>query len=263
MGTGYAILNRPIEGKKYSDLTHKIPYLETGESFHATFANMKPWCRYCHEEGHTKVECAAAAAATMCYNCHHLGHRAAYCPQKNIKKARKTPGQGSIGIDSSSTPEVTPVIPKFATMSKSTLVPKSTVPPRLNRSSKTGPESNFILSTNSFTPLSWADAGNPETPQSTQVSETTSHDSLAAVMERPTMDADTQPSGYQQTQQRMDDDNGRITNHSSPVMEDGMDQDNDDTNMDNSGSQGQQSYTSAPPDPSYQGSATQPPPQSY
>jgi hypothetical protein len=262
MGTGYAILNRPTDGE-YSALTHKIPYLETKESFHATFANMKPWCRYCHDEGHTKLECAVAAAGTMCYNCNHLGHRAAYCPQKNFKKARKTPGQGSIGTDSSLVPEATPVIPKFTTMSKSTMVPKSTIPPRLNRSTTTGPESNFILSTNSFTPLSWADDGNPDSPPSTQVSGTATHNSTATVMDSPATDAVTQSPGYQHPQQRMDDDNGRIMEHSSPVMEDGMDQDNDDMKMDNSGSQRQQSYTSASPDPSHQGSATQPSPQHY
>ncbi|CAO3596814.1 unnamed protein product [Absidia cylindrospora] len=92
MGTGYAILNLKLNENQtiLSPLTHKISYANDGDSFHATWANMPTYCRYCHEEGHTKIECKSSLAGTTCYNCQTQGHRAAQCPSKSMKKARKT-----------------------------------------------------------------------------------------------------------------------------------------------------------------------------
>ncbi|KAI8334342.1 hypothetical protein BC941DRAFT_337934, partial [Chlamydoabsidia padenii] len=81
MGTGYAIIHKTLsEGQTLlAPLTHKIEYLETSEFFHATWADMSMWCRYCHEENHTKFNCAQALAAITCYQCHQQGYRAAQC----------------------------------------------------------------------------------------------------------------------------------------------------------------------------------------
>ncbi|KAI9243955.1 hypothetical protein EDC94DRAFT_630085 [Helicostylum pulchrum] len=55
MGTGYAILRQDPENN-YSTLSHKLPWGDTGAFFHATFPDMPAWCRYCHEDGHTKYD---------------------------------------------------------------------------------------------------------------------------------------------------------------------------------------------------------------
>jgi hypothetical protein len=99
IGTGYAIINRKPGPDQtiLRELAHKMEYMDSGASFHAIWANMPTWCRYCHEEGHTKFDCAKSLAATTCYQCHLQGHRAAQCQKKTPKKARKTPlGQSSV-----------------------------------------------------------------------------------------------------------------------------------------------------------------------
>jgi len=59
---------------------------------------MPTWCRYCHDEGHTKFECKKALAHIICYNCDLSGHRQADCNRpkrgsnaREHKKPRKTP----------------------------------------------------------------------------------------------------------------------------------------------------------------------------
>jgi hypothetical protein len=96
IGTGHVLLrlhkhdtNDPL--LPAPALTHKLHYNGTDVSFHATWANMPMWCRYCHEQGHTKYKCAKSIASMHCYNCDIQGHRAANCPQTTPKKARKTP----------------------------------------------------------------------------------------------------------------------------------------------------------------------------
>ncbi|KAI8330293.1 hypothetical protein BC941DRAFT_335731, partial [Chlamydoabsidia padenii] len=87
MGTGTAIIckrrNTPGEDgtTTFQPLTHKIPYLDTLDSFHAVWANIRTWCRYCHEEGHTKYDCAGSLASMTCHYCKEQGHRAANCPK--------------------------------------------------------------------------------------------------------------------------------------------------------------------------------------
>jgi hypothetical protein len=129
IGTGYAIINlKPGPDQTVlRALTHKIEYMTSGASFHAVWANMPTWCRYCHEEGHTKFDCAKSLAATTCYQCHLQGHRAAQCQKKTPKKARKTPlGQ-------------TPVDPTPPPAKRVILTPRSKA------------------TTNSFAALDWAE----------------------------------------------------------------------------------------------------------
>lgn len=88
MGTGYVVLQR-IEGKKYATLSHKLPWGDTDDFFHATFPDMPTWCRYCHETGHTKYDCKKSRASILCFACDQYGHRQAECP--NPRNARSKP----------------------------------------------------------------------------------------------------------------------------------------------------------------------------
>ncbi|KAI9486192.1 MAG: hypothetical protein EXX96DRAFT_33669 [Benjaminiella poitrasii] len=100
MGAGYAAIQQESltdPSQSYPKLSHTLPWT-TGPYFcHATFANMPTWCRYCHDEGHTKVECPKALASIICYTCEKAGHRQADCPiqrekiNRSYKKARKSP----------------------------------------------------------------------------------------------------------------------------------------------------------------------------
>ncbi|KAK4517427.1 uncharacterized protein ATC70_000762 [Mucor velutinosus] len=104
MGTGYAILQQ-LPGVNYPALHHSITWKtvsEAEEFCHATFPDMATWCRYCHEEGHTKFECPKALARIICYNCDNAGHRQDTChkPKKGssdreFKKARMIPSTTS------------------------------------------------------------------------------------------------------------------------------------------------------------------------
>jgi hypothetical protein len=98
MGDGYAVLSLPKADDSSAGslprLTHNISWKTGQEGFYATWSNMPTWCRYCHEEGHTKFDCAKSLANLLCYNCHNLGHRSSDCPRRNPgtnKKPRKTP----------------------------------------------------------------------------------------------------------------------------------------------------------------------------
>ncbi|KAG1293415.1 hypothetical protein G6F64_013555 [Rhizopus arrhizus] len=57
---------------------------------------MPMWCRYCHQDGHTKFTCENSKARILCYSCHEQGHRSYECPRKNSanipnkKQDRKT-----------------------------------------------------------------------------------------------------------------------------------------------------------------------------
>ncbi|CAO3653343.1 unnamed protein product [Mucor fragilis] len=100
MGTGYAIIQQ-LPNATYPILHHSITgQTDTNaeEFCHATFPDVATWCRYCHEEGHTKFECPKALARIICYNCDKAGHRQDTCSQpkkgssdREFKKARKTP----------------------------------------------------------------------------------------------------------------------------------------------------------------------------
>ena len=102
MGSGYAVLDiyqteDVPEPKKYQQVSHQISWMESStEVFRAQWNNMPTWCRYCHQDGHTKFECAASKARILCYSCHEQGHRSYECPRKNStttpykKKDRKT-----------------------------------------------------------------------------------------------------------------------------------------------------------------------------
>ncbi|KAG0742480.1 hypothetical protein G6F57_010769 [Rhizopus arrhizus] len=102
MGSVYAVLgvyqpdNTPTS-MKFQKLSHQISWIESNtEVFRATWNNMPMWCRYCHQDGHTKFTCETSRARTLCYSCHEQGHRSYECPRKNSanipnkKQDRKT-----------------------------------------------------------------------------------------------------------------------------------------------------------------------------
>jgi hypothetical protein len=97
MGTGYAVIQQD-DNKEYPKLCHTISWGDSGEFCHATFPEMPTWCRYCHDEGHTKYECKKAQASILCYACDKYGHKQIDCPEVKYgsqklspyKKARKT-----------------------------------------------------------------------------------------------------------------------------------------------------------------------------
>ncbi|CAO3601321.1 unnamed protein product [Absidia cylindrospora] len=99
MGSGYAVLNLTNSPDKtkmdecnFTPLAHNINWCEDSEDkdvFHATWSNMPTWCRYCHQEGHTKISCSKSKARIICYNCHELGHRSKECPRANPGTAKK------------------------------------------------------------------------------------------------------------------------------------------------------------------------------
>jgi hypothetical protein len=98
MGSGYAVIQQD-ETSEYPELHHTIPWGDNGEYCHATFPDMPTWCRYCHEEGHTKFGCKKALASILCYACDKYGHKQVDCPEAQYgtlkanpyKKSRKTP----------------------------------------------------------------------------------------------------------------------------------------------------------------------------
>ncbi|CAO0796326.1 unnamed protein product [Mucor circinelloides] len=80
MGSDYAIIQQLL-GEVYPKLSHTITWTNgsDNEFCHAPFPDMPIWCRYCHDEGHTKFECKKALAHIICYNCDLSGHRQADC----------------------------------------------------------------------------------------------------------------------------------------------------------------------------------------
>ncbi|KAI8061283.1 hypothetical protein BDF21DRAFT_348043, partial [Thamnidium elegans] len=62
MGTGYVILQQDLE-KNYVTLSHKLPWGNTDDFF----PDMPTWCRYCHEDGHTKYDCSKSLASILCF----------------------------------------------------------------------------------------------------------------------------------------------------------------------------------------------------
>jgi hypothetical protein len=88
MGSGYAILQRD-DNVTYPELHHKVT-LSHDEYCFATFPEMQIWCRYCHEEGHSKFTCAKAMANILCFDCHNYGHKSVDCPAPQSTRRQET-----------------------------------------------------------------------------------------------------------------------------------------------------------------------------
>lgn len=99
VGNGYVVLDvTQVEGEQpFHPLTHVINWKDAIKDvvdvFHATWNKMPTWCRYCHQEGHTKFSCALSKAKMSCYACHEHGHRSFECPnkkEKNVDRKKMT-----------------------------------------------------------------------------------------------------------------------------------------------------------------------------
>ena len=97
LGSGMTVLNRSgcpsTNGgttKKLSDLQHEIPW-HGEEPLRVTWDRMSLHCRYCHKEGHARLQCPNRPGAE-CWNWGQSDHLNAQCPHghrsANRKKAR-------------------------------------------------------------------------------------------------------------------------------------------------------------------------------
>ncbi|KAI9334632.1 hypothetical protein BD770DRAFT_451506 [Pilaira anomala] len=122
MGSGYAVLDislNPVTPDiPYQKLSHQISWMEsTTDVFHATWNNMPAWCRYCHQDGHTKFNRDSSKARVLCYSCHEQGHRSYECTRRNSttvpnkKKERKTSSKHESTPALPATEETTPPLP--------------------------------------------------------------------------------------------------------------------------------------------------------
>lgn len=87
MGEGYATL---YMDPRNPPLTHTMTFPDGSGYFYITYPHMNTWCKYCHEEGHTKSKCEKAIAGTFCRGCDEYGHRQKDCPRlKKIRENKK------------------------------------------------------------------------------------------------------------------------------------------------------------------------------
>lgn len=95
LGTGMVTLDCtvPDEADPLPELTHLIPWysaiLDDTCDVKATWSTMKPYCRYCHEDGHARVDCPKRKQLIQCFNCNEHGHIARVCP-RGIRPIRKS-----------------------------------------------------------------------------------------------------------------------------------------------------------------------------
>lgn len=102
MGHGYATLNVSAS-KDYFSLSHTIPWPNSDDYFHATWADMPLHCLHCHQPGHSLSTCPKHPSRTrLCWSCGQIGHRAAKCPnhspsavQPNTNEAPMPPSSPS------------------------------------------------------------------------------------------------------------------------------------------------------------------------
>jgi hypothetical protein len=91
LGSGYAVIQQD-DSATYPALKHHVP-LGDEDYCYATYPAMPTWCRYCHEEGHTKFGCKKALSNILCYNCDTYGHKRENCPRPSTKKAGNPPNK--------------------------------------------------------------------------------------------------------------------------------------------------------------------------
>lgn len=90
MGTGFAVINVPLKEGACRPLTHIIPWKDSEDlSFYAVWKQMPRYCKYCHAEGHTLVDCEKRKTKFSCWTCGASGHMAASCPKDVPQKKPK------------------------------------------------------------------------------------------------------------------------------------------------------------------------------
>ncbi|KAG1050386.1 hypothetical protein G6F43_007331 [Rhizopus delemar] len=167
LGSGYAILDcssDPDQTDPFLELTHVIQWVdpdsnvELSSSFiHAYWKDMATYCKYCHELGHSAVDCKEAPSnKRKCFYCYKAGHICSQCPEKvALGKRRK-------GASSASTTAVTTqpsqVSPSFTVDSAITMTAKE--PVHIEPSQKESPSSYEIapVETETDSPASQTDS---------------------------------------------------------------------------------------------------------
>ncbi|KAG1606216.1 hypothetical protein G6F46_013165 [Rhizopus delemar] len=101
LGSGYAVLDcspDPTQTDPFLELTHAIEWVDTSDSaelssvfIHAYWKDMPTYCKYCHELGHSAIQCKDAPSnKRTCFYCFKPGHIRAQCPDKvALGKRRK------------------------------------------------------------------------------------------------------------------------------------------------------------------------------
>ncbi|CDH60393.1 hypothetical protein RO3G_15710 [Lichtheimia corymbifera JMRC:FSU:9682] len=102
MGRGYATLELTAQSG-FDQLSHTVPWPDSDDSFHATWAEMPLHCLHCHSPGHATSSCPQhPARSRVCWSCGQKGHRAAKCFNR-----RSMPATSTQPIKSPSTQSVT------------------------------------------------------------------------------------------------------------------------------------------------------------
>lgn len=119
-GNGYAVLSVNSTSVSKNTLSHKInwsylplDYSKTSNEFLstsdavsvlATWAQMPPYCRYCHASEHSLKDCQWRLKSIVCNLCHETGHIRKDCGRRNNSntdqtKKRKTSKKSKVAIE--------------------------------------------------------------------------------------------------------------------------------------------------------------------
>ncbi|KAG0784909.1 hypothetical protein G6F29_010392 [Rhizopus arrhizus] len=108
LGSGYAILDcspDPDQTDPFLELTHAIQWVDPDSNgdlsscfIHAYWKDMPTYCKYCHDLGHSAVDCKEAPSnKRKCFYCYKAGHIRSQCPEKvALGKRRKGDTSASI-----------------------------------------------------------------------------------------------------------------------------------------------------------------------
>ncbi|SAL96024.1 hypothetical protein, partial, partial [Absidia glauca] len=107
MGSGYAVLDTATDNELdpemggFKTLTHTLPWPSLDCGFRADWVNMPEYCRYCHEDGHTRPSCPTARPLRLCYECNKPGHVAAQCSSRSTQDPKPSPAPKSVSSSQS------------------------------------------------------------------------------------------------------------------------------------------------------------------
>jgi hypothetical protein len=81
-GRGKVVLDTAGVENNFEPLVHNLHLPDSDASFHATWKSMPVYCRYCHENGHNRLDCPVLPANSRhCFTCNEKGHMARNCPR--------------------------------------------------------------------------------------------------------------------------------------------------------------------------------------
>ncbi|KAJ8653446.1 hypothetical protein O0I10_010882 [Lichtheimia ornata] len=92
MGKGYATLEINNAKSGTTPLRHTVPWPNSDDLFHVTWAEMPLHCLHCHQAGHATSACPnRATRSRVCWSCGQTGHRAAKCLNRKPKPDSSSP----------------------------------------------------------------------------------------------------------------------------------------------------------------------------